>query len=335
MDLKINLTELDPKKFEELCFELIYESGYSQISWRQGGSDSGRDIQASLRVNNKLVDQVTEKWFFECKRYTSGVPVSELQSKIAWADAEKPDHILFFISSYLSNSTKEWITKIAPTKSYKIHILDGKNIEKLLINYPNLIRRFFTNNHLIDLIESAKKNWVTFNFLADFLTIFQILESDAPISTWSEDDICFLLCCYYFSYDYIKISKDYLYDFDDFKITIFENELIKNYNTNENIFKFDKKYHSIADSGIVYSKDDEKKDFNAILYQEDQKNHLSLYLIKRLKNNKFLEINIEQNTSINAKYNIIDEDLKYYHSVLSLFIENKRVLQDVLSLNRL
>lgn len=336
MDLITKLLELDSKKFEELCFELIYESGYSQISWRQGGSDSGRDIQAILQVNNKITGVFAEKWFFECKRYTNGVPPAELNSKIAWADAEKPDHITFFISSYLTTAAREWIEKISPQKPYRIHIIEGKNIEKLLLNYPTLIRRFFNNSHQVDLIESAKKNWITFNFLADFLTIVNILESDTPISSWSADDICFLLCSYYFNYEYMQLSKDYHYDFDDSKIALFENELINGYDSKINIFNFDIKYHIIGESGIAYDEEDKKRDFNAILYQEDQKSYLSVYLIKRTKNKKIIEINIEQNTSINSKFNVMNElNMEYYSSVLSLFNENKGVLKNVLTLNKL
>lgn len=336
MELIDKLSALDSKKFEELCFDFIYESGYSQISWRQGGSDSGRDIQALLQVNNKITNVFTETWFFECKRYTNGVPPNELTSKIAWADAEKPDHLTFFISSYLTNPARIWIEKIRPQKPYRIHIVEGKQIEKILLMYPHLGRKFFTDDHYIDLIEAAKRNWLNFNFLGDFLTIANILESDIPISNWNIDDICFLLCSYYFNYDYICLSKENYYYFDDSKITLFEEELINRYNSKINIFKFDVKYHIIGESGIAYDEEDKKRDFNAMLYQEDQKGYLSVYLIKRTKNKNIIEINIEQNTSINSKFNVMNElNMEYYSAVLSLFNENEDVLENVLALNKL
>ena len=59
------IEKLDYVKFEQLCRDLIVAMEYSDVIWRQGGGDSGRDIEATLK--RKHPDGIThsiEKWFF-------------------------------------------------------------------------------------------------------------------------------------------------------------------------------------------------------------------------------------------------------------------------------
>ena len=107
----IDFLKLSDSQFEELCFDLLLFMDYQGLVWRQGGADSGRDIEGSRTVNNPLIGAYSEKWFFECKRYENAVSPEKLNSKIARADAENPQHLVFFISSYLSNNARTWIEK--------------------------------------------------------------------------------------------------------------------------------------------------------------------------------------------------------------------------------
>jgi HJR/Mrr/RecB family endonuclease len=98
----INFNLLSPKQFEELCFDLLMELGFRKLIWRQGGADSGRDIQGTREVTSELLDPFEETWFFECKRYENGVPPEALNSKIVWADAERPKHLVFIMGIRIS-----------------------------------------------------------------------------------------------------------------------------------------------------------------------------------------------------------------------------------------
>src|SRR5437016_10260108 len=92
---------LTDKQFEELCFDLLALSGFEKLEWRQGGADSGRDIQGTFVSANPLDIHNEETWFFECKHHKTGISPDQLNGKIAWADAEKPKHLVFIVSSYL------------------------------------------------------------------------------------------------------------------------------------------------------------------------------------------------------------------------------------------
>ena len=118
--------------FEELCYDLLKALNYTNLKWRTGGGDKGRDIECEFFRLEPDDSHIVEKWFCECKRYNAGVNVKDLQTKIAWADADKPEVILFIVSSYLTTDTKDWIKKIEKDKKYRIKYWERKDLEDLI-----------------------------------------------------------------------------------------------------------------------------------------------------------------------------------------------------------
>lgn len=90
--------------FENMCKDLIREIGFFNVDWRDGSFDRGRDIEAELVFDYPLVGKKTEKWFFECKLYSGGVPVGEVVDKVGWAKAQKADKLVILTSSHLSTN---------------------------------------------------------------------------------------------------------------------------------------------------------------------------------------------------------------------------------------
>jgi hypothetical protein len=116
MPTGLSFSSLNSVQFEELCYELLNELGYTNLSWRKGTpknaspSDQGRDLEAIF--NTRLPDgsHHPSRWF-ECKHHTRGVPETKLQGIFAWADIEKPDFVLIICSGFLSNQAKSWISQ--------------------------------------------------------------------------------------------------------------------------------------------------------------------------------------------------------------------------------
>jgi hypothetical protein len=160
----IDFLTLSDRQFEELCYELLGKLGYDQLVWRRGGADSGRDIEGQLRITSPLVGSQSEKWFFECKRYEAGVPPEQLNPKITWADAEKPKHLVFLISSYLTNNARTWLEKISADKPYSIHVIEGKHLKQPILEYPDLITKYFLNSYA-KLLGEALNNWLEHDIL--------------------------------------------------------------------------------------------------------------------------------------------------------------------------
>jgi hypothetical protein len=70
----IDFSQISPKEFENLCYEMVVSYGYQNVIWRQGGGDNGRDIEARLPFNTAFSQGIISRWFFECKHYANGVP---------------------------------------------------------------------------------------------------------------------------------------------------------------------------------------------------------------------------------------------------------------------
>lgn len=112
----MNLTEdIDPTQFEELCYDLLRELGFTKLIWRKGttlnGSpaDQGRDIEAIHPRHEVDGSTSEERWFVECKQYKQGVPPQAIQGALAWAEAASPDKLLIMVAGYLSNACKNYL----------------------------------------------------------------------------------------------------------------------------------------------------------------------------------------------------------------------------------
>ncbi len=138
------IIKLDPVKFEQLCADMINAMGYTDINWRKGGGDSGRDIEATLlRKHPDGSTQSAEKWFFECKKYSSGINVSDISVKINWAGAERADYLVFMSNSYLTNPCHGYCTKEMGRLKLKIIEWTDLKFRDILFNYPDLCEYYF------------------------------------------------------------------------------------------------------------------------------------------------------------------------------------------------
>ena len=188
----IDFLSLSDKRFEELCFDLLLRLGFKGLTWRQGGADNGRDIEGRFALANPLIDSYDEKWFFECKRYNGGVPVAEITSKIAWADAEKPDHLAIIVSSYVSNNTREWLDKISSQKAYAIHLIERKKLKLLLLAYSDIISDYFSDKYT-KLLRDAQKNLLIYDLLPEPTTLY-VLAANLDATKLTGSELAFLLC---------------------------------------------------------------------------------------------------------------------------------------------
>lgn len=146
----MELSNLTPTQFEELCFDLLAELGYTKLSWRKGTdcstspADQGRDIEALFSQKEPDGHVYDQHWFVECKHYTKGIPPASLQSLFAWASAEAPDVVLIIASGFLSNSAKTWLKTYqeAHKISFKVRVWERKDLERLLACRTALLRKY-------------------------------------------------------------------------------------------------------------------------------------------------------------------------------------------------
>nr|WP_315150145.1 restriction endonuclease [uncultured Flavobacterium sp.] len=207
----INFDLISPTEFERLCFELLLKLGYSEVTWRQGGADNGRDIEATLNFLTPLTRKKT-KWFIECKHYTTGgVPPEHLNSKIAWADAERPDFLIFIMSSYPTTQGREWLEKLKHQKPYTIIVIDGQDLKNRLLSFTDLIERFFSVDRYEKLFLEIKNHSLHYKIQPSYDALSEII-SNIDTERLTIHDIGFLLISLYKNYLLIEIRNDYFGD---------------------------------------------------------------------------------------------------------------------------
>ena len=102
---KINLNDwrriissLNSTTFEDLCLSLLQDMGFYNLNHKQGGPDEGRDIEAFYdKPEPDLLTITREKWFVECKLYSSGIGVYSIMEKVNWGIAEDAGLCSFYV----------------------------------------------------------------------------------------------------------------------------------------------------------------------------------------------------------------------------------------------
>ena len=187
----IDFNEIDAKQFEQLCYELLLELGFKDLVWRGGPNDQGRDIDRKININYLLIGDIYENWHFECKKYDGVLTQNVFSDKISWADANRPDRLIFFTSSHLSNQTRLWFEKILPTKPYKINVIEGIELKKILFGFPNLVKKYFSKGTYGLLLEHMRI-WLVHNDLPATGTINMFLKN-LDLKLLSNEELIFLL----------------------------------------------------------------------------------------------------------------------------------------------
>lgn len=134
------LLSLTPEQFEELCLLYIKSTGlWANPRWRKGGSDKGRDIEAEKVTKPDGVNTVIEKWFFQCKRYESGIGQQDIASAVEWADAERADYLVIASNSNLTNQCQDFLNIKKSQIHCKIVPWTDATFVDLLLSIPHVL----------------------------------------------------------------------------------------------------------------------------------------------------------------------------------------------------
>ncbi|MGR3302701.1 MAG: restriction endonuclease [Candidatus Scalindua sp.] len=309
----IDFSKLSATEFERLCFELLLKYNYKQVIWRQGGADSGRDIEGYYDFPNPITNKKT-KWFFECKHYTSGgVPPEHLNSKIAWADAEQPSFLVILVSSYITTPARTWLKGIMPQKNYDIEVVEGEDLKKRLVQFPDLIERFFAANRFEQLLLDIKVHWLQYKINPSYEAIKEIT-NNIDTSKLDISDIGFLLINFYGDY---KLSEHRKHYYDDFTEELLEPLFLRlielSFTEKLELFEeYKSDFDYLGGLGCFEDAENDKKSKLAFQYYELHLNHkqsndkwkLGYYLFFKTKGGKAFELFSIDNSdfSTSSKY---------------------------------
>jgi hypothetical protein len=146
----LDFDSLDATEFEEFCFELLRDLGFTDVDWRKGTglsaspSDRGRDLVARFTRTDVDGSQHAETWFVDCKHHKRGVPPEKVQGLLAWAHAERPHTCLIIASNFLSNATKDYLHDYEQNNRppFRVKYWERPILERLTEDKSELLARF-------------------------------------------------------------------------------------------------------------------------------------------------------------------------------------------------
>ncbi len=162
---RLNFNKLSATDFEDFSFHLLSRLGYINVDWRKGTplssspSDSGRDIVCQQAREDLDNTRHLETWFVDCKRYKKAVPPTELQSALAWAEAERPDTLLFILSGFLSNGAKDYLESYKRNKRppFRIKCWERPQLEQIAGPKRTLLMQFDLAREKLRSLKEIKK----------------------------------------------------------------------------------------------------------------------------------------------------------------------------------
>jgi hypothetical protein len=190
----INFSYIDWVQFEEVCYDLLVKFHFHSMSWRRGGADKGRDIEAMRYVTDTISVPYQEKWFIECKRHTNGLPIEEIIEKISWAEMERADHFLLITSSYLTQQTRDWLLLAEKNKYFKIHEIEEKELKKKLLLFPDIVVKYFANSQT-KLVRNMMLQWLYHDILPEPKALYN-LHKNINLEQLDYQELAFLWYAY-------------------------------------------------------------------------------------------------------------------------------------------
>jgi len=137
------ISKLEPRDFENLAFDLLQSAGLRNMVWRTPGADGGRDIEGHFLLNDLSGAITVQKWYVECKRYSSAVDWPTLWGKIAYADNQEADYLLLVTNNNPSPQCETQLSAWnAQRRRVQVRVWRGYEIEKILEGYPAVAAKY-------------------------------------------------------------------------------------------------------------------------------------------------------------------------------------------------
>lgn len=137
------LQDLASDEFENLTLDLMYRLGLRNTVWRTPGRDGGRDIQGDVFSEDFSGHTNRTSWYVECKRYTDTVSWPVVWEKIAYAESNSADVLLFATTSTLSpqaiDEVQRWNDRRKPPS---IRFWGGHDVVRRLALFPPILVKY-------------------------------------------------------------------------------------------------------------------------------------------------------------------------------------------------
>jgi Restriction endonuclease len=130
---------LTPTEFENMTYDLLQVVGMKTLVWRTPGADGGRDIEGVFPIMDLSGHFSQQRWYVECKRYSSSIDWPTVYRKVAHADANGADFLLLVTNSNPSPDCESEIANWNESKrTVRIRAWRGYELDRILTGYPSV-----------------------------------------------------------------------------------------------------------------------------------------------------------------------------------------------------
>lgn len=146
MDGDLNMSISSYEKghgFEKIVVEILHATDAYKISHFDGGSDRGRDIIATYKIDGMLYHAIVQ-----CKNYSRSVNVQDISSSLDWAKIHRPNLFYLWVNPRLTVDAKDYLENFSKIYHLQIDYEENENIEL----YMKAIRE--GNISTIDILKS-------------------------------------------------------------------------------------------------------------------------------------------------------------------------------------
>ena len=138
---------LTPKRFEELCYDIVSKNGFINTTFRGGGPDGGRDLEA-IHVYKIAKKEIREKCWFQCKRQKQGVSYNQISTEVSKAQDQGIRKFFILSNQDTTPDCKDDIYNWNKKNRCYIHDLSGIEFLNLLFELPDVLQYYFPDEEI-------------------------------------------------------------------------------------------------------------------------------------------------------------------------------------------
>lgn len=131
------ISGLSPTEFENLTYDCLQLIGLKNLVWRTPGADGGRDIEGIAYQTDLTGHESVQRWYVECKRYSSSIDWPTVWEKLSYADVQNADVFLLCTNSNPSPACESRLTDWNNSRRRPVtRVWRGYQLPKILRSYP-------------------------------------------------------------------------------------------------------------------------------------------------------------------------------------------------------
>jgi hypothetical protein len=142
--LEIDFARLDPQSFENLVADLLRTLGFS-IEHQTLSANTGFDFEATLSTEDPFGAHREELWLVEVKHYKNQrVSVEALRQMIGYMTTLPGARKGLVVSSaQLTSAAQDVLAELTTRARVELRVIDGTELKQLLLQHPELVKRYF------------------------------------------------------------------------------------------------------------------------------------------------------------------------------------------------